>query len=56
MLATIGAGSVDELFETIPADLRLTVYPGVGHDSWDRTYDLSAGHDIYSWLLTHEHS
>jgi glycine dehydrogenase subunit 1 len=24
MLATIGAGSVDELFETIPADLRLT--------------------------------
>ncbi len=32
-------------------DARFTVYPGVGHDSWSRTYDLSAGHDIYSWLL-----
>ena len=29
----------------------LTVYPGVGHDSWSRTYDLSAGHDVYTWLL-----
>jgi hypothetical protein len=23
----------------------------VDHDSWTRTYDLSAGHDIYDWLL-----
>lgn len=30
---------------------KLTIYPGVGHDSWTRTYDGSAGHDIYSWLL-----
>ena len=37
-----------------PLDLRLTVYPGVGHDSWTRTYDLSAGHDVYAWLLQHE--
>jgi hypothetical protein len=22
-----------------------------GHDSWTRTYDLSAGNDIYAWLL-----
>ena len=28
-----------------------TVYPGAGHDVWTRTYDLSAGHDIYTWLL-----
>ncbi|MFT3710621.1 MAG: hypothetical protein QM817_23600 [Archangium sp.] len=38
-----------------PAPPRLdaiyTEYPGVGHDSWSRTYDLSAGHDIYTWLL-----
>jgi len=34
------------------ADVRLTIYPGVGHDAWDRTYDGSAGNDIYSWLLT----
>jgi hypothetical protein len=32
-------------------DAELTVYPGVDHDSWTRTYDLSAGHDIYDWLL-----
>jgi len=39
-----------------PVDARLTVYPGVGHDAWERTYDLSAGHDVYSWLLSHEHA
>lgn len=32
---------------------KLTIYPGVGHDSWTRTYDGSAGHDIYSWLLNY---
>ena len=36
-----------------PVDLRLTVYPGVDHDAWSQTYDLSAGHDIYNWLLEH---
>ncbi|MCD9017741.1 alpha/beta fold hydrolase [Parachryseolinea silvisoli] len=30
---------------------KLTMYPGVGHDSWTRTYDGSAGHDIYTWML-----
>jgi predicted peptidase len=34
-----------------PRDARVTIYPGVGHDSWSRTYDGSAGHDIYAWLL-----
>lgn len=37
-----------------PVDLRLTIYPKAGHDSWTRTYDLSAGHDIYAWLLQHQ--
>ncbi|MCC7004118.1 MAG: dienelactone hydrolase family protein [Gemmatimonadaceae bacterium] len=32
---------------------RFTVYAGVGHDSWTRTYSGSAGHDVYAWLLTH---
>lgn len=36
-----------------PAEVKLTVYPGVDHDSWDATYDLSAGNDIYTWLLQH---
>lgn len=31
---------------------KLTLYEGVGHDSWGRTYDGSAGHDIYTWLLS----
>ena len=35
-------------------DARLTTYPGVGHDSWTMTYDLSAGHEIYEWLLQHQ--
>ncbi|MCF6262198.1 MAG: hypothetical protein L3J24_01185 [Xanthomonadales bacterium] len=32
-------------------DVSMVIYPGVGHNSWRRTYDLSAGHDIYNWLL-----
>ncbi|MDC0672008.1 hypothetical protein POL58_29955 [Nannocystis sp. ncelm1] len=32
-------------------DAEMVIYPGVGHDSWSMTYDLSAGHDIYTWML-----
>jgi hypothetical protein len=32
------------------------VYPGVDHDSWTRTYDLTAGNDIYEWMLGHTRS
>lgn len=32
---------------------RLTIYPGAGHQVWSRTYDGSAGNDIYAWLLAH---
>jgi pimeloyl-ACP methyl ester carboxylesterase len=32
-------------------DAEMVIYPGVGHDSWSMTYDLSAGHDIYAWFL-----
>jgi predicted peptidase len=34
-----------------PVDVRLTIYPRAGHDAWSQTYDLSAGHDVYAWLL-----
>ena len=37
-----------------PKEVKLTVYPDAGHDAWTRTYDGSAGHDIYEWLLQHE--
>jgi predicted esterase len=36
-------------------EVKLNIYPGVGHDSWTRTYDLTAGHDIYNWLLSFTH-
>ena len=32
-------------------DQQFTLYPGVGHDAWSQTFDLSAGHDVYAWLL-----
>ena len=35
-----------------PTDTSMVIYPGVGHDSWTRTYNLSAGHDIYQWFLS----
>ena len=46
---------LEECTDPAPVDVRLTVYPGVDHDGWNETYDLSAGHDIYAWLLGHEH-
>lgn len=30
------------------ADVELTVYPGVGHDSWTQTYEKP---ELYTWLL-----
>jgi hypothetical protein len=50
------AGSIETLTNLMACpqprrDAELTVYPGADHDSWTRTYELSAGHDIYDWLL-----
>lgn len=37
-----------------PVEIELTVYPDADHDApWSRTYDLSAGDDIYAWMLEH---
>ncbi|MBD0330558.1 MAG: dienelactone hydrolase family protein [Thermoleophilia bacterium] len=36
-----------------PEDVRLTLFPGVGHDAWDPAYDATDGDDIYAWLLGH---
>lgn len=35
------------------ADVRLTVYPDAGHDSWTATY---ANPEFYQWLLSHKRS
>jgi len=32
------------------ADVRFTIYPDVGHDSWEQAYD---GSELYDWLLQH---
>ena len=37
---------------------RLTLYRGVGHDSWTATYDpvhqVEPGRNVYEWMLQHE--
>jgi predicted peptidase len=35
----------------VGADVRLTVYPDAGHDSWTQTYDNP---ELYKWLLKHK--
>ena len=32
-------------------DVRFTIYPGVGHDSWTQTYNNPA---LYEWFLSHQ--
>lgn len=34
----------------VGGDAKLTVYPGVGHDSWTQTY---SNDELYEWLLSH---
>jgi pimeloyl-ACP methyl ester carboxylesterase len=55
VVPAIGSIETMEELQACPApprkEARLTTYPGVGHNSWTRTYDGSAGHDIYAWLL-----
>ena len=51
------AGTIDTTaaLQSCPApprqDIRLTVYPGVGHDAWNHVYSGSQGQDIYTWML-----
>ncbi len=32
-------------------EIKMTMFPGVQHESWPPVYDLSAGQDIYTWML-----
>jgi len=34
--------------EALGAPVKLTVYPGLGHDSWTRTYEND---ELYDWML-----
>ncbi|MBZ0300433.1 MAG: prolyl oligopeptidase family serine peptidase [Anaerolineae bacterium] len=39
-----------ERIEEAGGDIRLTVYPDVGHNSWTATYDNP---ELYTWFLSH---
>jgi predicted peptidase len=41
---------VDEFKRLGAADVKLTVYPEAGHDSWTEAYNTDA---LYEWLLSH---
>ncbi len=45
--------NLNECDSPAPVEAKITIYPDADHNSWDRTYDGSAGHDIYGWLLGH---
>ena len=46
----IGQKMVDDIKQA-GGDVKFTVYPDVGHDSWKRAY---ANQEIYDWLLAHK--
>jgi hypothetical protein len=33
------------------AEVKITIYPEAGHDSWTESY---SNNDIYTWLLHHK--
>ena len=39
--------------QAMQADVKFTIYSGVGHDSWTQTY---ATPELYDWLLRHKAS
>ncbi|MEO8612782.1 MAG: prolyl oligopeptidase family serine peptidase, partial [Chloroflexota bacterium] len=40
-----------EALQACGGDVKLTVYPGVEHDSWTQTY---ANPELYEWFLSHK--
>jgi predicted esterase len=42
-----GQRMVDAL-QAVGGNVRFTVYPGVGHDSWTQTYENA---ELYEWFL-----
>jgi len=51
---TVKPEEAEKMYDALKAcggDVGLTMYPGVGHDSWTATYDNP---QFYEWLLAHE--
>jgi len=40
-----------EALKKVGGDVKLTVYPEAGHDSWTETYNNP---EVYTWLLSHQ--
>ena len=40
-----------DMLSPINKNIKLTIYEGVGHNSWDETY---ANDEIYQWLLSYK--
>lgn len=50
----VPAGRSREMYESMKAmdqDVRITIYPDLGHDAWTRTYQSG---EFYDWLLSHQ--
>jgi predicted peptidase len=48
---TVPMAEIAECASPPAKENNATIYPDVSHNAWDRTYDLSEGHDIYDWFL-----
>lgn len=42
--------SMVEAIKKVGGNVKFTVYPGVGHDSWTKSYDNP---ELYKWFLSH---
>jgi len=42
---------IRDLLKPVSKEIKLTIYEGVGHNSWDATY---SNDQIYDWLLSHK--
>ena len=43
--------SIYKVLKPVNKDIKLTVYKGVDHNSWDRAYD---DNELYKWMLSHK--
>jgi len=43
--------NMEKALKDLKAEVKLTLYPGVDHNSWTQTYDNP---EVYEWLLSHK--
>ena len=43
--------SIYKILKPVNKNIKLTVYKGVDHNSWDRAYD---DNELYKWMLSHK--